>query len=163
VRIFFTRVFPWPFVLAGAVALSVGVHRLFLAAESERWPSVPGLVKTSEVATSRDSEGTTYHAHLVYTYEVAGKSREGTRVHFGDYGTSHPDHAQSVVDTYPAGKAVTVRYRPQDPSYAVLEPGLMLSAWMVPGLGLVFLIVGGAMVVWLPRRNSIVSRMVNGG
>ena len=65
--------------------------------------------------------------------------------------SNDPSHAQGIVERYPKGIAVAVRYRPSDPETAVLEPGLQGQAWFVPGFGLVFLLLGVGLVVALPR------------
>ncbi len=153
-RFFFTRIFPLIFLLAGGGALVFGVRGLLRARASAGWPHVEGEVVSSSVETHRGSgrnSSTTYHAEVHYTYEVNGRTYDGNRVAYGDYGSSSPSHARRIVNRYPAGTEVTVHYRPDDPEQCVLEPGMKLQAWFVPGLGLVFFGVGAAMAVFLPR------------
>jgi hypothetical protein len=149
---FFGRLFPWPFVLVGAGLLFFGGRALLRARESVAWPTTEGTVRKSTVEYhSGDKGGGTYHAEVFYNYSVDGVAVSGNRVAYGDYGSSDPSHAQGIVNRYPNGAKVTVYYMPGHPDESVLEPGLALQAWILPGMGLLFFIVGCAMVVFLPR------------
>ena len=77
-RILFGYIFPWPFVIAGAVTMSIGIKNLLHASASPDWPTVPGMVISSEVEQHTDSEGDdSYHAAVEYDYEVDGTNYTG--------------------------------------------------------------------------------------
>jgi len=156
---FITYVFPWPFLIVGIVMLGFGLRSLRAARASASWPVADGTVTSSEVerSTSRSSSGkrsarttTTYHAKVKYRYSVGGQSHEGDRVAFGDYGSSKSSHAREIAARYPVGIKVDVFHAPDSPDQSVLEPGLKGPAFILPGMGTVFTIIGLAMLISLP-------------
>ena len=151
-RFFFSRLFPLPFVLAGLATLYFGVRGVYRANESTGWPSTNGTIQNSTVEYHSSSDGRgTYHAEVLYQFDVEGQTRSGNKVAFGDFGSSNPSHAQNIVNRYPKGKIVPVYYRGGDPDTCVLEPGLQGQAWFLPGFGLIFFVVGSLMVIFLPK------------
>ena len=151
-RFFFSRVFPLPFMLIGALTLYFGVRGIYRANESTMWPVADGTIQNSAVEYHSSSEGGgTYHAEVLYQFTVDGQTRSGNKVAFGDYGSSNPSHAQSIVNRYPRGGKVKVHYLTGDPDTCILEPGLHGQAWFLPGCGLIFFVVGSLMAVFLPR------------
>jgi hypothetical protein len=151
-RFFFSRLFPLPFILAGAFTLYFGVRGLHRANESTTWPVADGTIQKSTVEYHSSSEGGgTYHAEVLYQFTVDGVTHSGNKVAFGDYGSSNPSHAQNIINRYPKGKDVTVHYRAGNPDTCILEPGLRGQTWFLPGFGLVFLVVGSLMAIFLPK------------
>jgi hypothetical protein len=150
-RFFFARIFPWPFLLVGLVGSFIGCRYFVLARLSSDWPSAKGLVFTSRIEEHSDSDGTTFHAKVAYSYEVAGVKFSSDRVAFGDYGSSDPEHAQEIVNRYPVNSPVVVHYKPDRPRESVLEVGVKAQAYFLPLGGFIFAAVGGAMIIYLPR------------
>ncbi len=151
-------------LFVGIVLLALGtvLSDLPHAVASPRWPRTDGLVTTSEVratGTSTDNEG--YCPSVSYSYLVDGKLYTSDNVELMFLcSRTHP--AAQVVQRYPAGKRVDVYYDPQDPAFAVLEPGipdndvflLVLIVASISAGALLFafalLVISG--VVALPRR-----------
>ena len=154
-RFFFSRVFPLIFVVVGAIVMLTGIRGLLKARASVNWPTAPGTVLASSVErhVTSGSKGTrvTYHAGIRYEFRVNGATYDGTRVAYGDYGSSSTSHARRIVNRYPKGTPVTVRYMPGHPDECLLEPGLMGQSLVLPGAGLIFFVVGVLMAVYLPR------------
>ncbi len=97
---------------------------------------VPAQVISSEVEESRNSDGTSYQAKVVYSYEVGGRAYRSDRI---DYQSSLPgsNSAKAQTDAYPKGARVTAFYSPQDPAVAVLQTGfngmeLLLLMFLLP-------------------------------
>lgn len=158
-QFFFTRIFPLPFIIIGALTLYFGGRSLWRAKESMTWPMVDGRIQNSEVRYRSGSKGGgTYHAEVLYTFAVDGKTHSGNMVAFGDYGTSNPSHARDIVERYPKDKAVNVWYLPADPDVCVLEPGRKGQAWAWPAIGLLFLVMGALMAIFLPRFAKTAQR-----
>jgi hypothetical protein len=151
VKIFFGRVFPWPFILIGALVSFIGIRNFVQTSESVNWPIAQGIIRTSSVEYHSSNKGGTYHAHIFYNYNLNGATYSGDRVAYGDYGSSNPSHAQEIVNRYPAGKNVTIYYMPNEPEECLLEPGIKPQTWLVPGFGIVFFSTGIVMVVFLPK------------
>ena len=125
------------------------------AKASESWPSVLGEVTESHVVkdTDRDSDGrydTSYHAKVVYRYEVEGAEYTSDTVSFGEHGTDKPGPANEIVKRYPKDGEVKVHYHPQKPETSVLEPGVTWSSYLILGFGLVF--IGGGVACCFSRR-----------
>lgn len=151
-RFFFARIFPWIFVIIGGVVVLIGLNSLVYANQSDTWPFIEGVIVDSEMEYHRSNEGGgTYHARVLYDYRVGGELFTGDRVAYGDYGSSDASHARSIVNRYPKGQAVYVYYDPSEPKESVLETGVKAQAFFLPVFGLVFLIAGLFMVVYLPK------------
>jgi len=163
--LFFTRIFPAIFMLVGLIALMIGIQGVANASASKKWPTTMGEIVESEVereygsgsstGSGHRSSGVTYHARIFYTYKVNDVEYEGSRIAYGDYGSSNPNHAHRLVARYPEGKTVQVRYMPKRPNQSLLEPGVKGQAFILPLLGLLFLVAGGVMAVVLPRKLQI--------
>ncbi len=155
-KFFFSRIFPLIFIVVGGTVAFFGIRGLVRAKASVDWPTTEGKVVASSVErrTSRTTGGgtsTTYHAEILYEYSAEGTRFDGDRVAYGDYGSSSRGHARDIVDRYPEGKSVTVYYMPGDPDECLLEPGMKVQSWFLPGFGLVFFAVGSLMAILLPR------------
>ena len=154
-KFFFSRIFPFIFVFVGAIIVFFGVRGLIKAQASVDWPSSSGKIVASSVEHHRSTgeKGATYHADILYEFSVGGTVFNGTRVAYGDYGSSSPSHARRIVNRYPEKKVVTVYYMPENPEECLLEPGVKLQAWFLPGLGLVFFTVG-CLIAYFPRPKK---------
>lgn len=98
------RLFSSVFILVGGVIFYFGVKSLFSAKASRSWPTVQGKIISSSMDSKRsDKGGTTYHAEVLYEYNVSGQTQSSNDIAFGDYGSSDPSHARSIVNKYPAG------------------------------------------------------------
>jgi hypothetical protein len=155
-RVFFSRIFPLPFIVVGALTLYFGGRGVHRAKESLAWPVAEGQILNSSVEYHRGSNrgskgGGTYSAEIRYTFTVDGQVHSGNKVAVGDYGSSNSSHAQKIINRYPRDKMVSVRYLPSDPDVCVLEPGVQAQAWFLPGFGMFFVLVGMLMAVFLPR------------
>ena len=158
-KFFFSRIFPFIFVVAGAIVSFIGINGLVKAKASAGWPSSPGQIISSSVESRRSTgdsgrSSTTYHAEIFYEFSVAEITFNGTRIAYGDYGSSSPSHARQIVNRYPKGTSVTVYYMPENPEECLLEPGLHAQAWMLPGLGLIFFVAGVLMVYFCCLRRT---------
>ncbi|PWH15740.1 MAG: hypothetical protein DDG60_05315 [Anaerolineae bacterium] len=109
------------------------------------WPSTAGVVVASEVRSFRqwkdNVERTFYTPGIVYRYGVDG--REYTADRYSLEAETHwgrPELAQTVLDRFPVGSAVTVYYNPQAPAEAVLVRRLT-GAWLVWALAVVLLLL----------------------
>lgn len=124
----------------GLAILAIVVSSLREAAAMKRWPVAQGRVLSAKVeeyrqSTSRGTGGardrmTLYRPVLLYEYDVAGKRFRGSRIAQSpglDRGV--PEFAQKVVERYPVGSVVAVRYSPKRPDESVLEPRVP-GSWM---------------------------------
>lgn len=136
------------FLIVGALVLMWGIASSRSALLSVRWPSVPGAVTISTIKSSRSSKGgTTYGADIHYTYAVSDNKYIGDKVTFGDISTSDSNDARQILNRYPVGKAVNVFYNPNNPAEAVLETGFTMGLLLPLGIGTIFTLVGGLMLI----------------
>jgi hypothetical protein len=160
-QFFFARIFPWFIVFVGAIAIYLGFISVQKAIQSTDWPSVKGKVVESGIRTER-SMGTSsgaasrvsYHANVVYEYDVIGKLYTGRKVSYGEYGRENEVHATRISDKYPKGETVDVYYDPDEPAESVLEPGSHGLPWLYIAIGFPFLLFGGALAYFLPKQAA---------
>jgi hypothetical protein len=83
--------------------------------------TAPGMVVSSKIDTSSDSESTTVRPAIKYTFVVNDKEYVSNQYSYGDFGSSDARYARTAVNSCPPGKAVTVYYDPANPSDSVLS------------------------------------------
>ena len=136
--------------IAAVIFIGVGVGMyIFLgdtvleAYESRSWPTVQGQVVSSELRESRNSDNELmYSADVRYTYSVNGQQYENTMITMMDGSTSMRSSVQNTVHKYRAGTTVTVYYKPDDPAFALLEPGFSLGVLLMGSFMVCFPLAG---------------------
>lgn len=132
------------------VGLVVGKPILDQAKATEQWPQTEGEILESELQESSGDQGTMYSAHVVYRYALDGGEFESNRIWYGGvYSTSDRSEMFEIVKQYPVGKTVTVYYSPDSPSESVLIPGAYVLSHVLYVIGLVFLGIGGFLLLIL--------------
>jgi hypothetical protein len=111
-------------ILIGLVHLSVVILflRIPMAIASYEWPTVEGVIVSSEVSSTGLDEY--FCTDIRYQYVVNGIEYVSTRVEVQDVCTNSRNTARSTVSRYPSGKIVELYYNPTKPTFAVLVPGL---------------------------------------
>lgn len=145
-----TFIFGIIFLIGGFFALKYGQKSINQAKASVEWPSVPGIIQSSEVVRKRDSDGDTmYRAEVLYKYTVNGEILESDQRRIGATSSSSSSkNAYKITRLYPKGSNVTVHYNPEAPEEAVLEPGVFLESKILWYVGIVFMILGVLMAGW---------------
>jgi len=154
----FSRIFPVPFIIAGALLLYFGVKGVLIAIESTEWPRTNATVISSSIKwySSAAARGRTQHqAEIKYEFFVMKNRYTGTLRH------TSPDagEANRLVELYPEGKQITVYYKPDNPAKNLLEPGLRIQTFIMPLGGLIFLVPGILMAIFLPRLMKKAGRV----
>ncbi|MGA2677811.1 MAG: DUF3592 domain-containing protein [Sedimentisphaerales bacterium] len=142
------KIIPLLLMFIGAYVLYFGCRDILRANQSRTWPTAQGVIQNSSIY--RGSKGA-YWAKVMYDFTVNATAFNGNRVAFGDYGSSILSHAQGVVNRYPKGKAVIVYYDPKNPQACLLEPGVKVQTWFLPGFGLVFLAISGLIAFFIQK------------
>jgi hypothetical protein len=136
----------------GLLSVLFGLFSLIQTLKERRWPVASGRIISSRVDISRETiqlsgsfKGTSrttrslttiYRPVVVYRYEADGLPHESSRITAGvAVRASTPQPARNVVERYPVGSAVTVRYNPNNAAESILETsfgglftGLILGA-----------------------------------
>lgn len=148
------RKLKWKELAAGIITLCICLPILFIscwelyeAYQSRSWPSVKGIIhlSTTEVAESTPGTrgGQTSKAKIHYSYEIDGKKYKNDVVRFGQvYSNSRLfGKAKKTSQRHPTGPA-TIYYDPTSPNHSVLEPGFSFDVFLMPGVFLIFVIIG---------------------
>jgi hypothetical protein len=135
----------------GAIMLIIGVRDLIRAHESVLWPTVEGHVIRSEITSDNSGDSTTYHAEVSYNYQLSGVTHSSNRIGFGDYGSSDPSHAETILSRYPKGISIQVHYNPHSPELSVLETGVHGAVYFLAPGGLLFFVVGCFFLWGMPK------------
>ena len=117
------------------------------ARASETWPTAIGKVISSEVrveeSSDPDDRSTWYNPVVSYSYDVGGRTLEGSRIRFANMRRGSRAKAEEIAGRYRPGAPVTVRYNPARAEEAVLETQKPGPLYLVLALGgLVFIAVG---------------------
>jgi hypothetical protein len=160
IKFIFSRIFPLPFIIAGALLLYFGVRGLLIAHESAGWPHTSATVISSAVKSHSPARGQTQHqAEIRYEFVVQERRYDG----YHSDSSSDAGYAMSLVERYPKRSRITVYYKPDNPAESLLEPGLALKTWIMPLGGLLFLIPGILMAIFLPRLMKKAGRATEQG
>lgn len=150
------------FVLVGGGIAVFGFREMSFAGASTGWPTTEGVVVVSRVEAQVSSGGrstVSYFPDVRYSYAVDGRTYEGARIRISKIGSSDRDYAQGVVDAYPVGRRVEVRYDPAQPDACLLEAGVGAGEWFVPLFGLTFMAVGIGGIVFFRRSVRAAEKM----
>ena len=119
-----------------------GWNILQSARASSTWPTVTGLVVSSEVTHRTDSDGAdSYQPMVLYRYTVQQVSYDNNTIKFGENSYDSRRQAEQIAARYPAGEPVTVYHHPEQHDQSVLEPGVSAGSYIVLGIGLIFVVV----------------------
>jgi hypothetical protein len=157
----FVRVWAGLVMVFGVTFAVIGAIEWDRAAESASWPTAPGVVTESRVVRStRRTGGRTRpssSAHVEYAFDALGVHRTASRVGFR-MGSSSEESAREVVARYPVGTTVTVRYSPDDPALACLEPGTGDWQWVPIAIGVGAVLFGGVVGWFVPKSARLTGR-----
>jgi len=149
-RFFFSRIFPWLFILFGALCVYLGVLAIYRGIQSLTWPTTQGRIEKASVVNTGSNNGyASSKIAVTYTFTVDGKQYKGDRIAFS-YATMSSCQAVNSLCQYPKGKVVSVSYEPDDPSLCVLTPGVQQDVWQQTAMGAIFFITGALLAVVLP-------------
>jgi hypothetical protein len=146
------------FMSIGSILLFIGGRALWRGWRSSKWPTARGVIVYGHRAQSEEtlpaesedqaSVNTKNDGHLVYRFEVGGRTHFSNNRRFGQLAGSDSDWAANIAEKYPLGREVTVWYRPDNPDFATLEPGASKEALWTPGAGAAFFLFGLAALVF---------------
>jgi len=134
-------------VLVGTVLAYFSFFRFQEARASARWPSVQGVVVSSEVAPVSDGGSSGFAADVLYEYSVNGVLHRARAVTLERRTFDTESGAAEIASRYGEGAQVQVHYNTADPSQAVLEAGGPVPNVMMLGGGVVAVVFGMSGVV----------------
>lgn len=120
------------FFLAGSlITYFVTGPSLSQSFASSSWQKVPATVVFGRVVASRDSDGTTYRADVLYQYEIKAKTYLSNRRDHVGGSSSGSSAKQQFVSKHPPGSQIDAYVNPSDPVVAVLEPGFTVLSLLL--------------------------------
>jgi len=112
-----------------------GIKHAVYSFLSRSWPVVRGTVEIAKLQVDSTDGGFSYNAKIMYRYKVKGHEFIGTRIKFGDTAYAWSWLARRLLQKYPPGTTINVRYSPHNPSLSVLDSAFSLSLyWILFGL-----------------------------
>ncbi len=143
------------FIFIGVAILISGLWGYRKAKASANWPEAQGKIEASEVKYIPPNwwdqvKVSVYSPQITYSYVVNGIEYHSNQISIARLDTAIKDSAQDMVEKYPIGSSVAVRYDPQNPGFAFLEAGesrLMLLLL----IGSVMLIIGVVGLILIPK------------
>jgi hypothetical protein len=138
------------FISLGLLGLLYGGLQILRGHESTGWPRAQGeivydrtdtseaAVKVGAVKTIQRSRG----AHLVYRYDVDGRTYFANQRQFGQLASAGAQWADGIAAKYPPGARIPIAYSPDSPQLSVVEPGVTSEALWLPGGALAALLFG---------------------
>lgn len=130
------------------LAITPDNAKMFMEAlRSTHWPHTEGQIVSSKMAFRQRIAGRHPRGgrkgsgvKLLYEYKVNGNTYTSDRIHFVRTYSSMSSASRRLSE-YPVGKRVLVYYNAHEPSKAILEPGLSLSAGSPLFLGLLMILL----------------------
>ncbi|ADD04315.1 DUF3592 family protein [Natrialba magadii ATCC 43099] len=100
-------------------------------------------------SSSSGSSGSTYYPVVEFEYSYEESTYTSSNLHASDSRSGHSSRsaAQSIVAEYPEGEQVTAYLDPSEPETAFLETEESNSPFLWMGVGVLFVLAGGSMVV----------------
>ena len=121
------------FVLVGISTGAFFCYRIYQATTSTGWPFVTGELESTalkevvyrgrEADGSRD-EASAWVVNFKYSYAVANKKYQGSRVTYSDGINKTVRALRKLQDRYRGKSQIQVYYNPKNPNQSVLVPGL---------------------------------------
>lgn len=156
--------FALPFAGVGLFMGGLTVRTLHRAQAMEHWMEVPVVVHETALVESRGDDSTTYRVTARYSYQVDGRTYEGTRVglqggsdNIGDW---HQQRYRELLAARDGQRQLTGRVNPAQPADAILFPKVRTGMVMFYlAFALVFGGAGLGMVVaglraWRRRNDA---------
>ena len=126
------------------------------ASASKDWPTVQGMVSSSDIRSSISDGDEMYSIDLLYAYTVQGENYTGDRVSTVSTSTSSLSDVDEDLSKYPEGGLVTVYYNPEAPSISMLEPGADFFTYIITYGPLLFCLVGLIMLLQVLKRIGLI-------
>ncbi|HLJ45857.1 MAG TPA: DUF3592 domain-containing protein [Bryobacteraceae bacterium] len=147
-------------VLRGLYLLAASVRNLRFSVASLQWPTAEGRIERIEDKRS----DVVYSTRAIVRFPVNGVEYTTDLISFGK--SLHPfDRTEAGLQRvrYPDGVPVKVSYRPNDPSTAVLRPGMHAEAFRSIGVALSILLPGFVWLCLLPAMSRGMERAADSG
>jgi hypothetical protein len=145
--------------LYGLFLLGQGCYSLYYGRQAQSWPTTEGRLSECRLQkfTSRRGTSSTWEVEVHYTYQVAGRTFEGSRVAFAYRRTVGHEAHQAIYDKLQSPSTVKVRYDPANPNRSALLAGMDRFAFSQMKFAALWLVIvtGMAAVVFISSRRKV--------
>lgn len=118
-----------------------------LVGAARTWPTVPAIMTGTEIVRGGSNRAPTFSPVVRYEYELEGRKYVGTRLRAGYVKVGSRGAAERMLQPYPVGASVPVRYDPADIQSSLLELETSSSPMLMAVIGVVLVLFGGAMAI----------------
>jgi hypothetical protein len=154
----FFMIFMSLFYVVGFCLLGYALWSIKKSTEAGTWPTTPGTLKSAEIKSSSDSDGTTYEVKVAYSYKIGGQEYNGERLAYGYGGSSGREAHAEILEKLKAAKVIEVRYDPSDFATSTLSYGVHRSIQLMLAFAVTWLlfVFGFTMIWWLASGGDSV-------
>ena len=150
----FLKIFATLLLLSGLIFTTFFSFKLQSSEARKTWPSVNGVVLSSEVIGDRAFRPDIEYQYVANKDTLRGKSFLN-QPGFGGR-MNRLDAAEKNVLKYKAGTSITVFYNPKFPEISTLFPGPAYSLFLKLGSSTLFLLFGATIsLMWLLQKKQI--------
>jgi hypothetical protein len=130
-------------LIAGAFFLGLAVRNLMKGIASRGWSQTTGTISRAFVLVETDPEGNKgFTPSIEFEYVVEGNRYKGSRLRYGQVGSSNRERAERTIAGYPVGTSVSVFFDPRNPKDSVLLCGTSWGNLFIAAAGIAFLGTG---------------------
>jgi len=131
-------------LLGLGISLWYAPSQILKARSSLEWPAVTGTVLETHIdETSSKNSGQKYIPVFTYRYVVADVTYENADYNIaGGPKLESRAEAEALQKQHPVGSSIEVRYDPDDPADALLEPGGEWFGWVLLAMGMLMVLLG---------------------
>lgn len=127
--------------LVGLVLMMLGFYLAYFSFSTASWPTTEAQIIESRVVQVPVKNGTNYRPLIKYRYVVNGVEYSGDSIRFINFGYDDEKEARQVVERYPVGQKVELRFQSSNPKMSVLDAGLHQSDWLPASAGMALIAV----------------------
>jgi len=139
--------------IIGLALTFLGSVKLKNAADTNNWPITNGTVTSSEVGGAMK-----YYPSVSYTYIVDSTVYTSNIISSMNFNTKNRSVVEEVLKKYPVDSEIKVYYCSEDPSRALLEPGINTGNILLLIFGIIVLSIPALSVIFMKFRIKNVAK-----
>jgi hypothetical protein len=135
--------------IIGLALTLLGSIKLKNAAETNKWPITNGIVTSSDVGGAMK-----YYPSVSYSYIVDSAVYSSNRISSMNFNTKNKSDVYEVLKKYPLDSEIKVYYNSEDPSKALLEPGINTGNILLFIFGIIVLAIPAFSVLFMNSHRA---------
>ena len=139
--------------IIGLALTFLGSVKMKNASDTNNWPIANGTVTSSEVGGAMK-----YYPSVSYTYIVDSAVYTSNIISSMNFNTKNRSIVEEVLKKYPVDSEIKVYYFSEDPSRALLEPGIKTGNILLLVFGIVVLSIPALSVLFMKFKVKNVAK-----